>query len=84
MRQGKPVLAGRLDAGREVVADGVTGRAVDAGNEMELLEGLLEVSGPRAAEFGKAGRQRFEDYFDYPHFRDRFAAEVQKLVSETS
>ncbi len=80
MREGKPVLAGRLDAGREVVVDGVTGRAVDASDEAELIDGLLDVSGDRALTFGAAGRKRFEDEFDYPHFRDRFAAEVRRLT----
>ena len=82
MREGKPVLAGRLDAGREVIVDGVTGRAVDAGNEAELIGGLLDVSGDRAAAFGLAGRKRFEEEFDFPHFRDRLAAEVRRLTDQ--
>lgn len=72
MREGKPVLAGRLDAGREVVLDGETGRTVDAGDSAELLAGILDVSGPRAEAMGAAGRERFDTCFSFERFTDRF------------
>ena len=80
MRLAKPVLSGDKDAGREVVVDGVTGRTVDPSDEDQLLQAVLEVSGPRAQAMGAAGRQRFEDYFAYPVFLKRFSEHLDELL----
>jgi phosphatidylinositol alpha-1,6-mannosyltransferase len=82
MRAGKPVLAGSRDAGGEVVVDGVTGRAVDAGNSAELLQGILDVSGPRAEAMGLAGFQRFQDHFSYERFLARFSQQIDAVCGD--
>jgi glycosyltransferase involved in cell wall biosynthesis len=80
MRLAKPVLSGDKDAGREVVLDGVTGRTVDPSDEGQLLQGVLDVSGPRAQAMGAAGRQRFEHHFAYPVFLKRFSEHLDELL----
>jgi phosphatidylinositol alpha-1,6-mannosyltransferase len=80
MRLGKPVLAGSTDAGREVVVDGVTGRAVDPTNPDELLDGILDVSGARAEALGEAGRERFDEQFRYDRFLERFGAHLREVL----
>lgn len=72
MRSGKPVLTSRQDAGAEVIVDGETGRAVDPANPEELLQGILDVTGPRAEAMGRAGRQRFQEQYCYEPFLQRF------------
>lgn len=71
MRAGKPVLAGNEDAGKEVVLDGITGRAVNPQNPDDLLQGILDVSGDKAEQWGGAGKERFDRHFCYEAFRDR-------------
>lgn len=80
MRVGRPVLTGSGDAGAEVIRDRVTGRAVDPTNPDELVEGLLDVTGPNAAAYGEAGRRRFEELFTYERFRERFHGIVRELA----
>jgi phosphatidylinositol alpha-1,6-mannosyltransferase len=80
MRLGKPVLAGSTDAGREVVADGVTGRAVSGLEPEELLAGILDVVGERGPLLGAAGRMRYVDHFSYGRFYERFSHEVESVV----
>ena len=82
MRAGRPVLAGATDAGAEVVVDGVTGRAVDPKNPTELLQGILDVSGDRAAAMGKAGQTRFEEQFCYERFLERFSAHLEAVTTK--
>jgi phosphatidyl-myo-inositol dimannoside synthase len=79
MRAGKAVLAGSGDAGREVVTEGVTGRAVDPTNPRDLLEGILDVSGDWAVAMGQAGYQRFQDHFRYERFLDRLTQHVRSV-----
>jgi glycosyltransferase involved in cell wall biosynthesis len=81
MRRGKPVLAGKNDAGREVVEDGVTGRTVDPCDQEDLLGGILEVSGSRSGEMGVAGRRRFEEAFDYSAFLERFSRHLDETLA---
>ena len=80
MRAGKPVLAGSLDAGREVVLDGITGRTVDPTNAEELVAGILDVSGEKAEQMGIAGLERFEQHFCYEKFVARFSRHVREVV----
>jgi phosphatidylinositol alpha-1,6-mannosyltransferase len=79
MRAGKPVLASCRDAGGEVVVDGVTGRAVDPTKPDDLLQGILDVSGPRAEEMGRASYQRFQENFRYERFLERFVECVRSV-----
>ncbi len=79
MRAGKPVLTSNCDSGREVIADGETGRAVDPQAPDELLRGILDVSGPRAEEMGRAGLARFRERFTYERYRERLAGHVEAV-----
>jgi phosphatidylinositol alpha-1,6-mannosyltransferase len=79
MRAGKPVLASSCDAGGEVIANGVTGRAVNPTNPDELLQGVLDVSGERAEEMGRAGQARFQELFAYERFLKRFSEQVRAI-----
>jgi phosphatidylinositol alpha-1,6-mannosyltransferase len=80
MRQGKPVLAGSTDAGREVVADGDTGRVVSGQDPDELLSGILDVLGERGAAMGFAGKRRYLERFSYPRFYDRFTEQIERVT----
>jgi phosphatidyl-myo-inositol dimannoside synthase len=82
MRLGKPVLAGRDDAGKEVVLDGVTGRTVDPKDPEMLRRGILDVTGPRAPSMGAEGRRRFLDHFDYPAFLKRLRSQMDLLMAD--
>jgi phosphatidylinositol alpha-1,6-mannosyltransferase len=79
MRAGKPVLAGSGDAGAEVVVDGQTGRTVDPTRPKELLQGILDVSGPQGEAWGQAGKERFEAHFTYEKFLERFSHQVRAV-----
>jgi phosphatidylinositol alpha-1,6-mannosyltransferase len=80
MRLGKPVLAGSTDAGREVVADGQTGRAVSGQDADELFSGILDVLGERGSAMGFAGRQRYLEHFSYTQFYERFTQSLERTV----
>jgi phosphatidylinositol alpha-1,6-mannosyltransferase len=80
MRLGKPVLAGSTDAGREVIADGETGRAVSGQDPDELLSGILDVLGERGPALGGAGRQRYLEHFSYPQFYERFTMSLERTL----
>ncbi|MCU0978004.1 MAG: glycosyltransferase family 4 protein [Pirellulaceae bacterium] len=84
MREGKSVLAGNQDAGREVVVDGLTGRTVDARDAEQLLAGILDVSGERAEAMGSAGRQRYEAQFSYEVFKTRLLDHIAALTKQPS
>ncbi len=80
MRFGRPVLAGSTDAGAEIIPDRVAGRVVDPTNQDQLLEAILDVTGPNAAAYGAAAYQWFLDRFTYAHFRDRFVALAGRVL----
>jgi phosphatidylinositol alpha-1,6-mannosyltransferase len=84
MRLGKPVLAGSMDAGREVVVDGQTGRTVSGQDPEELLAGILDVLGERGRALGLAGRERFLEHFSYPRFYERFTEQLERTVGRTA
>ncbi len=83
MRVGRPVLTGSTDAGAEVIRDRVTGRAVDPRSSDELLDGLLDVTGPNAEPYGRAGRTLFDAQFTLGHFRDRFSHLIRRLLESS-
>jgi phosphatidylinositol alpha-1,6-mannosyltransferase len=84
MRLSKPVLAGSTDAGREVVADGQTGRTVSGQDPEELLAGILDVLGERGKALGLAGRERFLEHFSYPRFYERFTGQLERTAGRTA
>lgn len=71
----KPSLAAREGGSAEVVEDGVTGRLVSRGEGSALASALEELlSRPDELErFGSRARQRLEERFLYPTFRDNLA-----------
>lgn len=79
MRAEKPVLTSRQDAGAELIVDGVTGRAVDPMNTEQLLQGILEITAPRAEAMGRAGCQRFQEQYCYERFLHRFMQQVTSV-----
>lgn len=76
MRQGIPVIASRQDAGQEVNIDGETGFNVDLDRPQQLTEALIALlSDPgRARSIGAAGQKRWQRYFAYSAFKQRFLA----------
>jgi glycosyltransferase involved in cell wall biosynthesis len=60
MERGRPVIASAVGGLPEIVADGVTGLVVPAGDAEALADAIVELAAdlPRAAEMGLAGRER--------------------------
>jgi len=63
MRAGKPVIASAVGGLTEIVADGVTGRLVPAGNVLALRSALLAHTNEELARMGSQGRQLFNRHF---------------------
>jgi sugar transferase (PEP-CTERM/EpsH1 system associated) len=68
MASGLPVLATRVGGNAELVAEGLTGSLVAAGDIEALARGLVEMAthAPQAAAMGSAGRRRVEEQFSLP------------------
>lgn len=66
MAVGLPVLATAVGGNPEVVADGVTGHLVPAGDPNALAEGIVQMCRQAGAwsDLGRCGRQRVEEHFD--------------------
>ena len=66
MAAGKPVVATRTGGPLDIVEEGVTGLLVEAGDDKQLADAILELLGDpeRAAAMGQAGRKRAEEHFD--------------------
>jgi len=73
MRAAVPCIAGADDAGREVIADGVTGMLVPTGDRDALARAVIDLLGDseRRRRMGEAGRERFESHFRFENFVDR-------------
>jgi glycosyltransferase involved in cell wall biosynthesis len=73
MYHAKPCIAGRRDAAAEVVVDGQTGLLVEPGDVEHLARALVELltNRARAAQLGRAGRERLDQHFTYDHFARR-------------
>ena len=63
MRQGKPVIASRVDALPEVVRDGVTGKLFPAEDAEALAECIASLDRDELAMMGRAARQDFLERF---------------------
>ena len=76
MLAGLPVVATRVSAVPEVVADGRTGLLVEAGDVAGLAAALQELlaDGERARALGEAGRHRARDEFSVERMADRTRA----------
>jgi glycosyltransferase involved in cell wall biosynthesis len=73
MRFGKPCIASHGDAGEDVVADGRTGLLVDPQNLDELREAVARLLRDEelAERLGRAGLERFNRSYRFPHYRAR-------------
>ena len=76
MLAGLPVVATRVSAVPEVVADGETGLLVEPGDDTGLAEalGALLSDRARAAALGEAGRERARDEFSVARMTERTLA----------
>ena len=73
---GVPVIASRLDGGREAVRDGALGRLVDPTNPAEIRLAILDALA--------AGEKRIPDgldYFSYENFERRTHAIIDELAA---
>lgn len=84
MRFAKPCIASRADAGREVVADGISGLHVDPANldEQRAAVGQLLCNEELAMRFGQAGLERQNHHYRFGHFRQRLRARLAEVVPE--
>jgi phosphatidylinositol alpha-1,6-mannosyltransferase len=82
MRWGIPVIASIHDAGCEVNVDRETGFNVNLDHPRDLAESLITILRDRdlAAKFGSAGQHRWQQYFRYTAFRERFSKILRHLV----
>jgi phosphatidyl-myo-inositol dimannoside synthase len=80
MKCSKPVLAGALDAGGEVIVDGVTGRAVDASDSGQVVDAVLQLTSNAGTAMGEAGRRRYEENFTF----ERYAARFRSFIDDVS
>jgi glycosyltransferase involved in cell wall biosynthesis len=85
MSCGLPVLATEVGGTPEVVKDGVNGRVVPHGDELELAVGLLELlSDPLLrARFGEAGRRAHRARFRVERMLDDTEALYRELLGAT-
>ena len=74
MRQGKPVIASRQDAGQEINVHGETGYNVDLDRPSDLADTLVSLLMDRehSLAMGRAGQERWQRFFSWSAFRSRF------------
>ena len=82
MRCGLPVAATRVGGVPEAVADGVTGRLVDPGDDQALAAALGELLGDSALRrrLGDAGREEAERRFDLERMIDEIASLYRRIA----
>ncbi len=80
MKAGKPVIAGLHDAGAEVMIDGVTGRAVDAGDLESVIRAVVEVCSDVGAAMGSAGQKRYSEMFTFAAYTKRFHRAIEEII----
>ncbi len=82
MREGKPCIAARDGAAREIVVDGETGLLVDPENVSEIASALGRLAGEPglAARLGEAGRQRFGCVYSPERYRAGLAPFLDRLI----
>jgi glycosyltransferase involved in cell wall biosynthesis len=82
MTCGLPVVAPAAAGPLESVDDGVTGYLYEPGNADAAARYVLDLIGdPRkAAEFGAAGRKRYDEYFSL----ERMVARTDAVLSEAA
>ncbi len=80
MRYGKPVIASRQDAGKEINVHGETGYNVDLDRPSDLVEALVRLLLDRtqAQSMGGAGQERWRRHFSWSAFRTRFTKLIEQ------
>jgi glycosyltransferase involved in cell wall biosynthesis len=85
MAAGKPVVATRVSAIPEVVAEGVSGILTKAGDAEMMAEALIKFSDPGLRNsFGAAGRRRVEAKFSLSAMEAKTAEVYTETLSEAS
>ena len=75
MNWSKPCIGGKLDAARDVIVDNETGILLDEPhNPVQIADAVkfLFENPEHAEEMGRAGKQRLEERYLFPHFCNRF------------
>ena len=82
MSHAAPSIASTLDAGLEVNADGISGFNVNPQNSAELVDRLVKLLSDQAfcRQMGQGGLERWRKHFQYPHFRNRFLADIRSFL----
>jgi glycosyltransferase involved in cell wall biosynthesis len=82
MSHGLPVLGSRVDAMSEIIQDGKTGYLIDAGDDDELANRLIELlSSPEQCKvMGLAGRSRVESAFMWGQVVDRIEQGLREVT----
>ena len=83
--RGKPVIAGRIPAVSEVVADGRTGLLVDPGRPAELAAALDRLLSDRdlARRLGEEGRRELEKRFSWERVAARTEAVYEQVLQRS-
>jgi glycosyltransferase involved in cell wall biosynthesis len=86
MRAGLPIVASRVGGIPEVIAENETGLLVPPGDTGALETAALRLLDDREqmANFGRAGRARWKNEFDYDRMLGRVEAYIHSLVGERS
>jgi glycosyltransferase involved in cell wall biosynthesis len=84
MAVGRPIVGTRVCGTDEVVADGVTGRLVEARDAAALATALLEVllQPDLRARWGDAGRRRFAEQFTAARMARQMADVYEEVLRE--
>ena len=82
MRFGKPCIGGAEGGTPEVIEDGHNGLLVPFGDTKALKQAMARLMGDAELRrrIGRAGRQRLEERFVFPRFRDRLEANLKLLL----
>ena len=86
MKFGKAVVAANSGGAPEVVADGVTGRLVEYGNQEQLARTLIDLltNPDRCGQMGRAGHQKLQEKFTFPQFRETLSEILRRELPPKS
>jgi|GEM_PF-5275469 len=86
MRAGKPMIAARVGGLPEVVIHGETGLLIEAENTQALADHIVSLCSDekKRTEFGKKGRQRFEDAFTLASFYLNYRKQYTNLLEKNA
>ncbi len=86
LRAGLPIVATRVGAIPEIVADGVNGLICEPGNPAELAEKILYLAdhAELRQRMRQNNRQRFQDYFTTEQFAERMIRVFESVLAEAA